>query len=455
MVPRFGTDGVRGLANSELTPDAAMALGRAAAEVLGATRFVVGRDTRRSGPMLESALVAGICSAGVDVSSIGVIPTPAVAWVAADQAIAGAMISASHNPFADNGIKIFGVGGSKLADAVETEIGARMVELLEGSAPLQPVGPDVGFASTRSPTGSYGEGQAAVSGWADSIADSVEPGNLGSLSVVLDTAHGAAVGWAPEIFRRLGMTVHTIGDRPDGVNINEGVGSTYPDALAEAVVARGADAGLAFDGDADRVIAVDETGNVVDGDRMLAVLAHDYASRGRLANSTVVVTVMTNLGFHRAMEQAGISVISTNVGDRYVLQALNEYGLSLGGEQSGHVICRDLAGTGDGVLAGVQFLDAVVRSGQAMSKLANDVMVTVPQQLRNVRLPQRQDSLLAELSEVISDIEQEFGNKGRVLVRMSGTEPLLRVMIEHVDADVANQGCQRIVDEAERRITAS
>jgi len=452
MVLGFGTDGVRGLANSELTPDAAMALGRAAAEVLGAPRFVVGRDTRRSGPMLEAALVAGICSVGVDVSSLGVIPTPAVAWVAADKLVAGAMISASHNPFADNGIKIFGTGGVKLSDDVESQIGDRMAQLLAGQVPPRPVGPNVGLATVPSSVGPRSGAHAAVAGWVDSLVDSVEIGNLESMTLVVDTANGAAVGWAPEVFRRLGVTVHTIGEQPDGLNINKDVGSTSPGALAAAVVARGADAGLAFDGDADRVIAVDETGSVIDGDRVLAVLANDYAARGLLANSTVVVTVMTNLGFHKAMEKAGISVISTQVGDRYVLQALDQYGLSLGGEQSGHVICRDLSVTGDGILAGVQFLDAAARSGQSVSKLVDDIMVTVPQELRNVRLAQRQDTLVEDLADVIDEVEQQFGSDGRVLVRMSGTEPLLRVMIEHVDADVANHACARIVDEAERRI---
>ncbi len=462
MGPRFGTDGIRGLANRELTPAVALALGRAAAETLDADGFVVGRDPRRSGPMLEAALVAGICSAGVDVEPLGVVPTPTVAWASAnagdDRRVAGAMISASHNPFADNGIKLFAPGGRKLDDDAESAIesvyqrylaeghagGGSAVETRTGDGGRNPTGADIGSVTP--------DARGAASAWADAVRATVEPSALQDLSIVLDCANGAASGLAAPIYAELGATVETIGDRPDGVNINDGYGSTAPDALATAVVAGGADLGLAFDGDADRLIAVDETGAVVDGDRVLAILAADWAANGRLTGDAVVVTVMSNLGFRLAMQAAGIDVISTSVGDRYVLQALEEQGLALGGEQSGHVICRDLATTGDGVLTGVQFADAVARAGQPLSKLAATSMTSVPQVLRNVRLPARDDSLVDRLAGEIAAVEAELGAEGRVLVRSSGTEPLLRIMVEHVEPELAERSCARLVAAAERTV---
>jgi phosphoglucosamine mutase len=491
---------VRGLANQELTPDVALALGRAAVEVLEAQRFVIGRDTRRSGPMLEAALVAGICAAGADVELLGVVPTPTVAWASARSAVPGAMISASHNPFGDNGIKLFAPGGIKLPDNTEARIEARYRELLDGPPSVAgPTGARVGTVTTGTTvatcttgttgttvatgttgttgttvatgttgttgttvatvaTGNVTNDTAATDGetgsWADrwvaGVCASIAPRRLDGLTVVLDCAHGAAFQLAPRVFRQLGAAVTVIGDQPDGININAGYGSTDPARLVAAVVDRGADIGLAFDGDADRLIAVDETGAVVDGDRMLAILAVDRAERGRLAANTVVVTVMTNLGFHLAMQRAGISVVSTAVGDRYVLQALDEQGLSLGGEQSGHVICRDLATTGDGVLTGVQLLDVVARSPQSLSKLAADSMTTVPQILRNIRLPRRDDQLVERLAAEVAAVEQVLGSDGRVLVRASGTEPLLRIMVEHLDPRVAQLSCDRLVAAAQQ-----
>ncbi len=451
MAPRFGTDGVRGSANDELTPQVALALGRAAAEVLAADRFVVGRDTRRSGPMLEAALVAGVTSAGADVGLLGVVPTPTVAWSAQARDAAGAMISASHNPFADNGIKFFAPGGVKLSDDVEARIEDAYRRYLDGGIGAGPTGAGVG-----SPEPVADDDPTGRNGWVRSVQSSIggETRPLDGMTIVADCANGAAVDVAAEVYTGLGARVELIGDRPDGLNINAGFGSTAPEALTAAVVDRGADLGLAFDGDADRLIAVDETGTVVDGDRVLAILATDWAAQGRLTGGAVVVTVMSNLGFHRAMAAAGIEVVSTAVGDRYVLQALDERGLALGGEQSGHVICRALATTGDGVLTGVQLADAVRRSAQPLSKLAAGAMTTVPQLLRNVRLPARDDGLVDRLTDEIDEVTATLGDDGRVLVRASGTEPLLRIMVEHVDPDVAERTCQRLVDAAQRLVAS-
>ena len=454
--PRFGTDGVRGLANQELTPEVAVALGRAAVEVFGASRFVLGRDTRRSGPMLEAALSAGICAAGADVELLGVVPTPTVAWVAARGSVPGAMISASHNPFADNGIKLFAPGGLKLADEIEARIQARYFELLGAGGTRSGLASVKATIATGAAVGTLAPGSSDdVDGWVDAVCGSIAPRRLDGLRLVVDCAHGAAHELGPRVLRRLGAEITVIGAEPDGTNINDGVGSTAPGRLAQAVVASRADVGLAFDGDADRLIAVDETGNVVDGDRMLAILALDRAARGLLAGNTVVVTVMTNLGFHLAMKRAGIAVVSTAVGDRYVLQALDEGGYSLGGEQSGHVIARDLATTGDGVLSAVQLLDAVSRSTQPLSKLAAESMTTVPQILRNVRLPHRDERLVEQLEREIAAVTGTLGVDGRVLVRASGTEPLLRVMVEHVDPQVAEQCCDRLVEAAQRLVGGS
>ncbi|MEM7325201.1 MAG: phosphoglucosamine mutase [Actinomycetota bacterium] len=441
MPPQFGTDGIRGEANTALTPEVAVALGRAAVEVLGGDLFVIGADTRLSGPMLEGALTAGICSAGADVESLGVVPTPAVAWASADRNAAAAMISASHNPFGDNGIKLFAPGGLKLRDDTEATIEKRYLEHLEQpSAFAGGVGDRVGGLR---PSG-------GVAGWLDLITGSVAPGALAGKKIVLDCAHGAAATLGPEPFARLGAELTVIGDRPTGTNINDGFGSTSTAALQAAVVETGADAGLAFDGDADRLIAVDDRGQVVDGDRVIGIIAADWSAAGRLRDNTVVVTVMTNLGFHRAMAGRGITVQSTAVGDRYILAALDDQHLSLGGEQSGHVICRDLAATGDGMLTGVQLLDVVARSGSPLSTLADTIMTRVPQVLVNVRLAKREADPAAAIAEDIRAVEESFGADGRVLVRASGTEPLLRVMVEHLDAEVAQQACDRLVAAAER-----
>jgi phosphoglucosamine mutase len=357
------------------------------------------------------------------------------------------MISASHNPHPDNGIKLFAPGGLKLADDAEAEIEAVYQHYLANGSGDGPTGAEVG---TVAPTGSAG-----TAGWADAVGNSVASDALDGLTIVLDCANGAAVNVAGPIYENLGARVQVIGNRPDGININDGYGSTAPQALASAVTEAGADLGLAFDGDADRLIAVDETGSVVDGDRVLAILATDWAAAGRLNGNGVVVTVMSNLGFQLAMQEAGIDVVTTAVGDRYVLQALDERGLALGGEQSGHVICRDIATTGDGILTGVQFADAVARSGQPLSKLAGASMTSVPQVLRNVRLPARDDTLVSRLADEVASIETAFGREGRVLVRASGTEPLLRIMVEHIDPDIAERNCSRLVTAAEALVQQS
>lgn len=441
MPLQFGTDGIRGEANTALTAEVALALGRAAVEVLGGDLFVIGADTRVSGPMLEGALTAGICSAGADVESLGVVPTPAVAWASADRNAAAAMISASHNPFGDNGIKLFAPGGLKLRDDLEATIEKRYLEHLEQ--------PELFSAGTGHDVGAQRPNRG-VSGWLDLIAGSVSAGALKGISVVLDCANGAASELGPEPFARLGADVVVIGHEPNGTNINDGFGSTDTAILQQKVVETGADVGLAFDGDADRLIAVDERGEVVDGDRVLGIIAADWSRAGRLRDNTVVVTVMTNLGFHRAMADLGITVMSTGVGDRYVLAALDDHHLSLGGEQSGHVICRDLASTGDGVLTGVQLLDVVARSGAPLSELAGNIMTRVPQVLENVRLLKKEVDPAAAIAEEVKAVEAGFGADGRVLVRASGTEPLLRVMVEHLDADTAQEACDHLVVSAKR-----
>ena len=439
MLPRFGTDGVRGVANAELTPEIALALGRAAAEVLGSERVVVGRDTRRSGPLLEAALVAGFAASGVDVTLLGVVPTPAVAWVAARLSAAGAVISASHNPFADNGIKLFAPGGTKLDPSAESAVEARLHQLLDGPPAAGPTGAGVGTVTLSD----------AARGWADSVASSTDV-RFDGLSVVVDAANGAAAPWAAEVFARLGARVSMIGDSPDGLNINLGCGSTSPEALVAAVRDGGADLGLALDGDADRVLAVDATGSVVDGDHILAILARDLRCRGRLRHDAVVVTVMSNLGFRRAMDAEGIAVVETPVGDRHVLHALDAGGFSLGGEQSGHVILRDEATTGDGLLCGVALTAAVVRSGVPLEQLRRQAMTAVPQVLRNVPVERADPALVQRLEPEVSAAEAQMGADGRVLLRPSGTEPLIRVMVECVDADMAQDVADTLVGAVQR-----
>jgi phosphoglucosamine mutase len=424
----FGTDGVRGRANTDLTAAFALDLGRAAARVLRASRAVVGGDSRLSTPMLEAAFVAGLAVEGVEVHRIGVTPTPAVAFEAARIDAMGAVISASHNPYHDNGIKLFAVGGSKLPDEVEAAIETELGLLAAPSG-------DPGMVHGRG-----GAGEAYV----EHLLSALEGRDLSGLRLVVDAANGAASHLAADVFQRAGAHVVVINDRPDGRNINAGCGATDVAGLRAVVTAERAHAGIALDGDADRMIAVDEQGNTVDGDHIIAICAADLRHRGRLKADTVVVTVMTNLGFRLAMEQAGVHVVETPVGDRYVLEALVEHGYSLGGEQSGHVIFPEIATTGDGMLTALVLLDIVQRAGRQLSELAGTAMTQLPQVLINVPVAGRRPDIAAELADEIAAAEAALGATGRVLIRPSGTEPLVRVMVEAATAEQAKATAERL-----------
>lgn len=417
MTLRFGTDGVRGDAETDLTPPLVAALGRAAARVLGTDRpFVLGRDTRESGPRLVSDLTAGLRAEGAEVIDAGVAPTPVVAFLAAHFDARAAMVSASHNPFSDNGIKLFERGGTKLADAVEDAVEHELLALARDPRPANGA-PGVALAAD------------ALERYLDHVVDTVEARRADGVRVVLDAANGAASEIAPRAFARLGADVHVIHADPDGRNINAACGSTHPDDLRRSVTAQGAAIGLAFDGDADRVIAVDEQGELVDGDRILAIAALDLRARGALRGDAVAITVMSNLGLRRALADAGIAIVDTPVGDRAVLAAMQEHDLVLGGEQSGHVIFGDRATTGDGVLTGVVLLDVMVRAGRPLSDLAA-VVQSVPQRLENVRVRAPLDIGDPRIADVVATVSAALGDRGRVLVRPSGTEPLVRIMVE-------------------------
>ncbi len=415
---KFGTDGVRGVANEELTAEFALSLGRAAARVLGGERAVLGGDTRLSTPMLEAALCAGLASEGVTVEQLGVVPTPTVAYVAARRNAIGVVVSASHNPYHDNGIKLFAPGGLKLSDEMQLAIEAELDVL---PAPAGEVGRVlVDEDNVRDDIAAYREHLLASAGGR----------RLDGVHVVLDSANGAAHRIAPDVFAAAGATVISLHDQPDGTNINASCGATNPDALAAAVVVHGAHFGVALDGDGDRLIAVDASGRIVDGDHIIAICAKDLFDRGQLRDETVVITVMTNLGFHLAMRDAGIKVVETPVGDRYVLEELDRRGLSLGGEQSGHVIFRDHATTGDGVLTALMLADVMARRQQPLEALASEAMTALPQVLVNVRVGERVPDAAERMAVEIAHSEAELGDTGRVLVRASGTEPLVRVMVE-------------------------
>ncbi len=432
MTLKFGTDGVRGHAD-EFADAFVIALGQAAARVLGGRRFVLGRDPRESGPRIAALLEEGLRREGVEVEELGVVPTPAVACITREEGIAGAMISASHNPYTDNGIKFFAAGGTKLSDEVEERFEAEVATLV-AAATLDAPAP----AAAPAPVDA-----ARVARYEAAVAASIDGRRLDGLTVVVDCANGAASDVGPRVLRALGAEVVVINAEPDGRNINADCGSTHPTALRDAVVAHGAMCGLAFDGDADRVLAVDEHGDLVDGDQLIAMCAVDRHRRGLLAGDTVVVTVMSNLGFRLAMQAHGITVVDTKVGDRYVLEALEAGRYSLGGEQSGHVIFRDLATTGDGLLTGVQVLDLLVRAGQPLSALAA-VMDRLPQVLVNVRVSRRGIDGAALVADEIARAETELGATGRVLVRSSGTEPLVRVMVEAASGAQAAEVADRL-----------
>ena len=371
--------------------------------------------------MLEAAFVAGLASEGVEVHRLGVTPTPAVAFEAARLGAMGAVVSASHNPYEDNGIKLFAPGGTKLPDRVEAEIETALAALDGHTADPAPI---------------HGRGDSGGA-YVEHLLDILEGRDLTGLRIVVDAANGAASHLAAEVFTRTGAQVVVINDQPDGTNINAGCGATAPDGLRAVVVAERAHVGIALDGDADRLIAVDERGEIVDGDHVIAICAADLRARGRLRDDTVVVTVMTNLGFRLAMERAGIHVVETAVGDRYVLEALAAGDYSLGGEQSGHVIFTEHATTGDGMLTALALLDVVQRSGQHLSQLAAGAMTQLPQVLVNVRVSARRADVAELVAAEIAAAEAELGETGRVLIRPSGTEPLVRVMVEAPTADVA------------------
>jgi phosphoglucosamine mutase len=451
-MPRlFGTDGVRGLANSDLTVELSLGLAQAAAVVLGRGRFadgrrasgrrpiaVLARDPRVSGEFIAAAVAAGLSSSGVDVYDAGVIPTPAAAFLVADfKADFGVMISASHNPAPDNGIKFFAVGGTKLPDIVEDRIEAAL-----GEEKLHPKGVEVGrirrFADA--------EDRYVVH------LLSTLPHRLDGIHVVLDCANGAAAGVSPQVFTDAGARVTVIGADPDGYNINDGVGSTHLDNLARAVLEHGADVGIAHDGDADRCLAVDAQGAIVDGDQIMAILAVSMKQRGMLVDDTLVATVMSNLGLIRAMSDNGIRVTQTAVGDRYVLEELNEHGLSLGGEQSGHVIMSDYATTGDGILTGLHLLAEMARTGKSLAELAS-VMTVFPQIMVNVRGVDHHSLAGDEvIAAAVIAAEAELGATGRVLLRPSGTEPMVRVMVEASDQPTADRIAHALADVVRSRL---
>ena len=441
----FGTDGVRGLANRDVTAELALDLSVAAAHVLGDTGAfeghrplaVVGRDSRASGEFLQAAVVAGLASAGVDVVLVGVLPTPGVAYLTdVLGADIGVMLSASHNPMPDNGIKFFSRGGHKLDDAIEDAIEQRLDEPWD-----RPTGADVGRVRLDLEAGARYE---------DHLLGTL-PHRLDGLSIVVDCANGAASSIAADVYTRAGASVTTIHAEPDGLNINEGCGCTHLDDLIAAVRAHGADAGIAHDGDADRCLAVDADGNVVDGDHILAIIAMAMSRRGELAGNTVVATVMANLGFMIAMRKAGIAVVETGVGDRYVLEAMRAGGFVLGGEQSGHVVMSEFATTGDGILTALHMLAEVAESGQTLGELAARI-TKLPQVLINVKGVDRQalDGSAAVL-DAVAEAEAELGEDGRVLLRPSGTEPVIRVMVEAATHDQA----QSIADRLAAVVSAS
>jgi phosphoglucosamine mutase len=436
----FGTDGVRGVANRDLTPELAFSIGRAAVIALGGIRrprLAVGRDTRASGLMLESALAAGACSAGGDVIRVGTVPTPAVAFMTADLgARLGAVISASHNPAEDNGIKLFSGDGFKLADEVEDEI----ERLVTGGDGPRPEGGDVGMIS---------DAVEEPDRYLDHLVGAAEA-RLDGMRVVVDAANGAAWRLGPDVLRRLGATVEAINAEPDGTNINAGCGATVPEVVAGAVRDLGADAGVAFDGDADRVMFADADGRVVDGDQVVTACATAMKGAGALAKDTVVVTVMANLGLRRALGEGGITVLETQVGDRYVLEEMRRAGAVLGGEQSGHVIFLDRATTGDGLLTAVRFLSLAAATGRTVADLSR-LMRRYPQVLENVRVREAGAVAGSEaVLTVVRRVEEELGERGRVLVRASGTEPVVRVMVEAETPEVARRHAAAVIDAVRR-----
>ena len=439
----FGTDGIRGLANVDLTAELALDVAVAAAHILvensnDRPRAIVGQDSRASGEFLEAAVVAGLTSAGVDVYRVGIVPTPAVAFlVASTGADLGVMISASHNPMPDNGIKLFQRGGEKLADEVEALVEARIGEPWQ-----RPTGAAVGRVIID---------DQLVNEYIEHLISTIDV-SLAGLKVVVDCANGASAFTAPVALSRAGAEVIAIADSPDGWNINDGVGSTHLDFLRNSVLKHGADVGIAHDGDADRCLAIDAAGNEIDGDVIMAILAKGLKAQGKLKANTIVGTVMSNLGFMHAMAESGIEVVTTAVGDRYVLEAMLQSDFNLGGEQSGHVIMRDHANTGDGLLTALQLLAEVKRSGQTLQELSR-VMVRFPQVLINVKnVAKERLSTSAEIANAVKLAELELGSNGRVLLRASGTEPLVRVMVEAQSDAIAQSIATKLAQVVETEL---
>jgi len=439
----FGTDGIRGLANVDLTAELALDVAVAAAHILVENsskrpRAIVGQDSRASGEFLEAAVVAGLTSAGVDVYRVGIVPTPAVAYlVASTGADLGVMISASHNPMPDNGIKLFQRGGEKLADDVEALVEARIGEPWQ-----RPTGAAVGRVIND---------DQLVNKYIEHLLSTIDV-SLSGLKVVVDCANGASSFTAPVALTRAGAEVIAIANTPDGWNINDGVGSTHLDYLRNAVLKNGADVGIAHDGDADRCLAIDATGAEIDGDVIMAILAKGFKAQGKLRANTIVGTVMSNLGFMQAMAEAGIEVVTTAVGDRYVLEAMLQSDFNLGGEQSGHVIMRDHANTGDGLLTALQLLAEVKRSGQTLHELSR-VMVRFPQVLINVKnVAKERLASSTAIADAVKAAEAELGSSGRVLLRASGTEPLVRVMVEAQSDAVAQSVATKLAQVVETEL---
>lgn len=442
MSLKFGTDGVRGRAFVDLRPEWVTNLAISASDVLQSDTVVIGSDGRESGKDFVSALRTGFESEGLSVWYMGTVPTPALAHAAATHGIAGAMVSASHNPSEDNGIKLLSAGGKKLNDDAQSEIEAILKSndfpnLTQGASYVEP---------------SYSH---LANDWVSTLRESIKDRNLSGISLVVDCANGAVSAFAANTLRELGAKVVSIHDAPDGTNINEGCGSTSLGSLRAAVRDNSADLGLAFDGDADRVLAIDRQGRVIDGDFMIAICAEDMKSRKALKDNTAVVTVMTNLGFHLAMKEKGIHVHQTPVGDRQVLAALVANDWSLGGEQSGHIIFSDLSTTGDGLLTGIQLLDIIARSNKRLDELADFAMVRYPQVLKQVNLSKTTIDIESSLAEDIANAEIELGDSGRVLVRRSGTEPVLRIMVESLTDEIAESTANKLVLAAESYLTAS
>ncbi|CDQ41323.1 MULTISPECIES: phosphoglucosamine mutase [Virgibacillus] len=443
----FGTDGVRGVANKDLTPELAFKLGRVGGYVLTKEtqrpKIIIGRDTRISGHMLEGALVAGLLSIGAEVMRVGIISTPGVAYLTkATSSQAGVMISASHNPVEDNGIKFFGPDGFKLTDAEEHEIEA----LMDGEDELpRPTGADIGSINDY-----FEGGQKYLSFLKDTVDNDFD-----GLKIAFDCAHGSTSSLATHLFADLEADIYSIGSSPDGLNINDGVGSTHPEKLQEFVSDKNADVGLAFDGDGDRLIAIDERGNLVDGDQIMFICAKYMNEKGALRHNTVVSTVMSNIGFYKALEKNGMRSDKTAVGDRYVMEEMRQGGYNLGGEQSGHIIFLDYNTTGDGMLSALQLVNVMKETGKPLSELA-DEMTIYPQILKNVRVTDKEKALNhPDITKEIEDVEKELGDQGRVLVRPSGTEPLVRVMVESPTKEDCDKYVTRIVNVIEKLLGAT